>query len=257
MKKTLLILLLLFCSTLFAQKFIPKPNPMRLVNDYAKVLNGYDAEALEKKLVAFDDSTTNQIVVLTIPSLNGEVIEEVANKTYREWGIGTKKNSNGVLILIALEDRKIRIEVGRGLEGAIPDVIANDIIDNDLTPAFKQKNYIGGIAKAVDDLSKAAAGEYKEKRKRSNDSSDSGGGSILGVIFILFIVLMIIGNSGRGGGRGGRRGGGGWIAPLILSNLVGGGNSGGGWSDGGDSGGGGFGGFGGGDSGGGGASGGW
>ncbi len=255
MKKFLLIFSLLFCANVFAQKSIPKPNPMRLVNDYAKVLNDYDANQLERRLVALDDSTSNQIVILTVPSLNGEVLEDVAVNTFRSWGIGNKKTNNGILVLIALAERKIRIEVGYGLEGAIPDVIANDIIDNDLKPAFKQSNYIGGITKAVDDLGKAASGEYKEKRDRK--SNGGNGGSILGFIIILFVVLIIVGNSGRGGGRRGG-GGGGWIAPLILSNLVGGGGgSSSGWSGGGDSGGGGFGGFGGGSSGGGGASGGW
>jgi uncharacterized protein len=232
MKKFLSIFLLLLCVNLFAQKSIPKPNPPRLVVDNAGVLNSYDAEQLEKKLVALDDSTSNQIAVVTVNSLNGEVIEEVANK-------------------------KIRIEVGYGLEGAITDVQSKDIIENDLKPAFRANNFYGGINKAVDDLSKAAVGEYKVKR---NKSSGNSGGSILGFIIILFVVLMIVGNSGRGGGGGmmSRRGFGNIAETLLWANLLGGGRSsgGGGWSGGGDSGGG-FGGFGGGDSGGGGASGGW
>jgi uncharacterized protein len=87
-----------------------------------------------------------------------------------EIDIGNKKTNNGVLLLIAIDDRKVRIEVGYGLEGAIPDVIANDIINNDIKPAFRQKNYLGGITKAVEDLSKAAAGEYKTKRNRKGKS---------------------------------------------------------------------------------------
>ena len=254
MKKIIFIFFLLLNAIVFAQKSIPKPNPMRLVNDYAKVLNDYDANQLERKLIALDDSTSNQIVILTIPSLNGEIIEEVAVKTFREWGIGGKEKSNGILVLIAVQDKKIRIEVGYGLEGAIPDVVANDIINNDLKPAFKQNNFIGGITKAVDDLSKAAVGEYKVKRSKKDKGS--GGGSIFWFAIILVIVFIIMGNRGGGGGRGGRMNAGDLIAPLLFSSLLGGGRSsgGGGWG-GGD--GGGFGGFGGGSSGGGGASGDW
>ena len=252
MKKILCIIFLLFCANLFAQKVIPKPNPMRLVNDYAKVLDAYDAEQLERRLIALDDSTSNQIVVLTVPSLNGEIIEEVANKTFRDWGIGNKKTNNGVLIMIALQDKKIRIEVGYGLEGAIPDVTANDIINNDIKPAFKQQNFIGGIRKAVEDLSIAATGEYKIKTQKTNNGKGSGGGSILALIIIAVVIFMVI---GKGGGRGG---GGGLLGPLLLANLLSGGSRGGsGWGGGDSGGGGGFGGFGGGSSGGGGASGGW
>jgi uncharacterized protein len=243
MKKLLLLFLVVLHANVFAQKSIPKPNPVRLVNDYAQVLNAYDADMLEKKLVALDDSTSNQIVVLIVPSINGEVIEDVAVKTFRDWGIGNKKTNNGVLLLVAIQDRKVRIEVGYGLEGAIPDVVANDIINRDIKPAFKQGNYIGGITTAVDNLSKAAAGEYKVKRSKSKGD---GNGSILGIIIIIVIVILLAG----GRGRGGRGGGGSLIGPMILSSMLSGGG-------GGSSSGGGFGGFGGGSSGGGGASGDW
>lgn len=257
MKYFFSILLLSFTLFAGAQKSIPKPNPPRLVNDNAGLLNKLDADALEKKLVALDDSTSNQIVVLTVQSLNGEIIEDVAVNTFRDWGIGGKDKNNGVLLLIAVQDRKIRIEVGYGLEGAIPDVVANDIINNDLSPAFKKGNYLSGITKAVDDISKAAVGEYKVKRKKKND--EVSGKDILVFIIILFVVLMIVGRSGRGGGGGNmmnRRGSSDVVSTLFWLNLLnsGRGGSGGGWSDGG---GGGFGGFGGGSSGGGGASGGW
>ncbi len=244
MKKLLLLFLVVLHVSVFAQKSIPKPNPVRLVNDYAQVLNAYDADMLERKLVALDDSTSNQIVVLIVPSLNGEVIEDVAVKTFRDWGIGNKKTNNGILLLVAIQDRKVRIEVGYGLEGTIPDVIANDIINRDIKPAFKQGNYIGGITAAVDNLSKAAAGEYKVKRRKSKED---GNGSILGIIIIIIIFILLAG----GRGRGGRGGGGSLIGPMILSSMLSGG------SGGGSSSGGGFGGFGGGSSGGGGASGDW
>lgn len=229
---------------------------MRLVNDYAKVLNPHDAELLEQKLVALDDSTSNQIVVLTVPTLNGEIIEDVAVNTFREWGIGDQKKNNGILLLIAVNDRKVRIEVGYGLEGAIPDVIANNIINNDIKPAFRQQNYLGGITQAIDNLSKAAVGEYKVKRNKKAKRDSSGGGSILGFVVILVVVFIILGAGGGNGGgrRRGRIDASDLILPMLFSGLGRGGSSGGGgWSGGG----GGFGGFGGGSSGGGGASGGW
>jgi uncharacterized protein len=250
-KKLFAILLLFFLATQsIAQKSIPKPNPPRLVVDNAGVLNSYDADKLAKKLVALDDSTSNQIAIVTVKTLNDEPIEDVAVNTFREWGIGNKKTNNGVLILVAVNDRKIRIEVGYGLEGAIPDIIANDIIDNDIKPAFRQQNYISGLNKAVDDLSKAAVGEYKVKKDK-NTGSSVGGASILKFIFILFIVLIIVVR----GSRGGRGGGGGWIAPMLLGSMLS--NSSRSSSDWGGDGGSSFGGFGGGSSGGGGASGSW
>lgn len=252
MKKFLSVLLLFLSVQLLAQKSIPKPNPPRLVVDNANVLHEYDREQLEKKLVALDDSTSNQIAVVTVNTLNDEPIEDVATATFRDWGIGNKKTNNGVLILVAVQDRKIRIEVGYGLEGAIPDIVTSDIIERDIKPAFRLGNYYGGINKAVDDLSKAAVGEYKVHRNRQKDQP---GGGVPVFIFLVIIVVIIL--SVFRGGRGG--GGGGFIGPFILGNILGnamrdrdfGGGS--GWG-GGDSG---FGGFGGGSSGGGGASGDW
>jgi uncharacterized protein len=257
LKKLLLFFIVLFSLQVMAQKSIPKPVPARLVVDNANLLDSYDAQQLETKLEALDDSTSNQIAVVTIDSLNGEDIEDVATATFRDWGIGNKKTNNGVLLLISVKDRKIRIEVGYGLEGAIPDIIASDIIANDLAPAFQQKNYYSGINKAVDDIAKAAVGEYKIKR--NNQSGDSSSSLIIFVLIIAFVffILMIRGGGGKGGG--------GFIGPFILGNILGNMMSGGGrsnWGGGGfgggfGGGGGGFGGFGGGSSGGGGASGGW
>lgn len=236
-----------------AQKSIAKPVPARLVVDNANILTSAEVETLERKLVALDDSTSNQIAIVTVKSLNGEVLEDVAVATFRDWGIGNKKTRNGVLVLVSMEDRKIRIEVGYGLEGAIPDITANDIINNDIKPNFKQGNYYAGLNMAVDNLSKAASGEYHVTRQKPSAGGNGvGGGSILGIIIIIIIVMVL---AGRGGGNGG---GGGFIAPLLLGSMLGGiGRDSGGWGGGGSSGGGGFGGFGGGDSGGGGASGGW
>ena len=240
-------------TTVKAQNVIAKPNPPVLVTDMAGVLSPEEKQALENKLVAIDDSSSNQIAVVILPALDGNPIEEYATKLFREWGIGNKKTNNGILLLIAIQDRKMRIEVGYGLEGAIPDITSINIIDNDLKPAFRAGAYYDGIDKAIDDIAKAAVGEYKVKREKKSKSKGSN------AILFLFIIFIIVAILGKKGGGGSNIGGGGFsdiaTGMLLGSLLGGGGRSGGGWG-GGDSGGG-FGGFGGGSSGGGGASGGW
>lgn len=251
MLKNIFYLFLTFLSfNLNAQKSLPIPNPPSLVVDYAKILSDYDRKELNNKLIALDDSTSNQIVIAIVQTLNGEVIEEVALKTFREWGIGNKKTSNGIFLLIAIDDRKVRIEVGYGLEGAIPDVTAKDIIERDIKPAFRQGHYYSGINDAVDNLSKAAVGEYKVKRSKKSDKGVGGFGFL--IILIIIIIIVSISKGGGGGSGYGRRRNADWLLPLLFSSGgFGGGGSSGGFS------GGGFGGFGGGSSGGGGASGGW
>ena len=242
-----------------AQNVIEKPNPPVLVTDLAGVLSPEQKQALENKLVAIDDASSNQIAVVILPTLDGNPIEEYATKLFRTWGIGNKKTNNGILLLIAIQDKKIRIEVGYGLEGAIPDITANSIIDHDIKPAFRQQAYYEGIDKATDDIAKAAVGEYNEKRERRTKGK---GSNPLLFVLILFIIVAILGK--KGGGGGSNIGGGGFsdfATGMLLSTLLngGGGRSGGGGFGGGGfgGGGGGFGGFGGGSSGGGGASGGW
>ena len=260
MKKLLFILFASLAFTFsFSQDVLPKPNPPRLVNDAAGVLSAEQREILEQKLVALDDSTSNQIAVVLIKTLGDYAPEDYAQKLFREWGIGNKKTNNGILIFAAIDDRKLWITVGYGLEGAIPDVTASSIYRNEMVPEFKKQNYYRGIDNAINALTKAAVGEYKVKRERSTGNG-KGGGSIFTFLFIVFVVIMVLARGGRGGGGwgGGRRSGLGTIADaMIISSLLGGGRSsgGGGWG-GGDSGGG-FGGFGGGSSGGGGAGGGW
>ena len=237
-----------------AQNVIEKPNPPVLVTDLAGVLSPEQKQALENKLVALDDASSNQIAVVILPTLDGNPIEEYATKLFRTWGIGNKKTNNGILLLIAIQDKKIRIETGYGLEGAIPDITANSIIDNDIKPAFRQQAYFEGIDKATDDIAKAAVGEYNEKRERKTKGK---GSNPLLFVFILFIIVAILGK--KGGGGGSNIGGGGFsdiATGMLLGSLLGGGGRSGG-GDWGGGGGGGFGGFGGGSSGGGGASGGW
>ena len=244
-----------------SQTFPPKPNPPKLVNDLADVLSADEEARLEQKLVAYDDSTSNQVVILTIRTLEGYPIEEYALRVFREWQIGNKATNNGVLIIAAIEDRQIRIEVGYGLEGAIPDITANQIINSDIRPNFRSNDYYDGLDKASESIIKAASGEYQAPagyRKRGREGEGSGlRGLIIAAIVIIFILANINRRGGGGGGFMRRRGYRGLWGPTIFGSMLGSGSRGWGGGGGGWSGGGGFGGFGGGSSGGGGASGSW
>src|SRR5882724_12615793 len=249
------VFLFSFCVSAQIDKVIPKrPNPPRLVNDFTNTLTQEQISALESKLVAYDDSTSNQIAVVIISTTGDYSIEEVALGILRPtgWGVGNKDKNNGIVLLVAKDDHKVRIEVGYGLEGAIPDITAKAIIDNDITPNFKEGNFYRGLDQATDDIIKAAAGEYKAPSGYHKKGKGIGFGTI---IFLLILIFGILGNIGGRGGGGmmSRRGFGGFGTGWIIGSMMGGG-SGGGWSGGG---GGGFGGFGGGGGGGGGASGGW
>lgn len=230
----------------YAQNIPPRPNPPRLVNDLAGILLRQEVDALESKLVAYNDSTSSQVAIVTIKSTGAYDISDVALKIFRDWGIGTKEKNNGLLILVAVDDRKVWIATGYGMEGAVPDAIANRIIDQIIKPNFREGHYYQGLDEATNAIAKAAAGEYKAIPRKSGSRK---GGSIF-IAIIVFIILASIINNRRGGGTTiSRRGFGGWGAWPM------GGGGGGGWSGGG--GGGGFGGFGGGSSGGGGAGGSW
>jgi uncharacterized protein len=263
MKRLVTILLVLLSMASWAQDIgnIIKNKPNRLVNDYAGVLDAGNRDALERKLVAYDDSTSTQVVIVLVNTLGDRPIEETSLAILRGWGIGNKKTNNGILILAAIEDRKIRIEVGYGLEGAIPDITANQIIRNDIAPNFRSGDYYAGLNSAAESVIKAAQGEYKAPKDYRKGKSKNIGGSFIGIAVIIILIIVF---ASRGGGGGGgymsRRGfSGSSLAPFIIGSLLGGGGrsgggGGGGWSGGG---GGGFGGFGGGSGGGGGASGSW
>ena len=265
MKRVLSLIILLISLGAAAQieKVIPsRPSPPRLVNDLTGTLTPEQADALERKLVQYDDSTSNQVAVVIIPTTGDYPVEDVALRILRDWGVGNKEKNNGIVILIAKDDHKIRIEVGYGLEGAVPDITAKSIIDNDITPEFRQGNYYRGLDRATSDIFKAAAGEYKAPQGYGSRGKGKGIGIGAIVFFIiLFIILGSIGGRGRGGGgMMSRRGYGDFWAGWIIGNILSGGSRGGGWGGGGGggwSGGGGFGGFGGGGGGGGGASGSW
>ncbi len=167
-----------------AQDIPKKPAVPKLVNDFANVLSADQEAALERKLVAYDDSTSNQVTVITIETLNDYPIEEYSLKILRDWGIGNQQTNNGVLILAVIADRKIRIETGYGLEGAIPDIIANNIITNDIVPSFRSENYYEGLDKATNSIIAAAAGECYSCL-RAMETGDAKPGFLSGQLFLL------------------------------------------------------------------------
>jgi uncharacterized protein len=249
MRKILLIITVFFsfCASAQMEKIISTPpNPPKLVNDYTNTLTPQQKEALEAKLVKYDDSTSNQVTVVIVEKLDGYSIEDAAIELGRKWGVGNKDFNNGVVILVAKGDRKITIQVGYGLEGVLTDLTTKSIIDNTITPNFKGGNYYRGLDEGTDDIIKAAEGRYKAPSGYNNRKKK--GVSIGTIIFIIIVLLIIFGGAAGPTGTYVSRGG--------FTGWSGGGR-GGGWSGGGGSSGGGFGGFGGGSFGGGGSSGSW
>lgn len=259
--------LLLLCATGVVRAadsdFPPSPNPPRLVNDLAGMLQPGQIQMLEQKLLAYTDSTSNEIAIVTISSIGQYDIADYSVRLFNKWGIGGKKHDNGLLVLVAKEQRKIWITTGYGLEGVLPDGLIGQIIRSEIEPSFKDRNFYKGLDQGTNALMEAARGEYKAESK-SPQGKGGGIGTVIFILFVLFLFFIISGRGGGGSNRRNRRGGDGlltdlgWIAASMLSNR---GRSSGGWGGsggfGGGSSGGGFGGFGGGSSGGGGAGGSW
>ena len=265
-KKNISIFLkLLVCffitSLSFAQYNIPEiPKLQTSVYDYANVLSATEKSQLEEKLIRYSDSTTTQIVIVTIESLKGEDVSALATKWGQTWGIGgTAKDDNGVIILLAKDERKIAINPGYGLEDRLTAGTGGEIIRNIIIPEFKAGSYFNGLDKGTSAIIDVFKGKYKGERKQNKKD---GKFPILPFIIIFIVIMIIIAKNKNNGGNSGNNSGGGpsLLDVLILSSLGRsggfGGSSGGGF--GGGSGGGGFGGgFGGGGFSGGGSSGGW
>lgn len=254
--------LLLFVNVSFAQKIPARPNPPRLVNDYADILTDKQERALENKLVAYNDSTSTQICVVTVLSLNGTTSDDFAQKLGEKWGVGTK-NNNGVVILVkpktADELGDVSIQVGYGMEPYVTDAVNYGIRTKEMIPAFKEGDYYRGIDNAVDAIIGLASGAFKADKYAQEDDSGTLGLVFLGILFLFIYFILKAFN--KGGGSSGN--GGFWrglLWGILLSGLNGGGRGRGGGSSWGNSGGswgggsGGFGGFGGGHFGGGGGS---
>ena len=229
-------LLSIFLSTsffAFSQRTIP-PHGGVWVRDEATLLSASAVGQLEAILKGYRDSTSNQIAILTVPSLEGEDIDGYSIRVTDEWKLGKKDTDNGVLLLIAVQDRKIRIEVGLGLEGVLTDALSSRIIRNEIAPHFRQGDNEGGVKAGVLSIIQAIKGQYV------NNDSPRRKGSRSPWSTLLFIIIIIIFMSRRGKGGGGGMGG--YLAAGMLGSALG--RSSGSWGSGGSDfgGGGGFGG---------------
>lgn len=258
---TLLSALLFLPLSVYAQTLLPRTEPPRLVNDFTGVLSSAEVQSLENKLVAFNDSTSNQIAVVIVNDLQGYDKSEYAYKVAKDWGVGQSDFNNGILMLVKTKTNaspgQIFIATGYGLEGAIPDIACAEIIDREILPRFREGDYYGGLDAGTDVLMSLASGEYNYDTYAGGGSS----GSFPGTIFIIFIIIVIIIASASNSNNKHIKKSGTSNLPLwLLMSMMGGGKShGGSWGgfSGGGGGGGGFGGFGGGGFGGGGAGGSW
>lgn len=239
------VFLILFFVSISSLELLAQPEIPELkqyANDFTNSIPQSKLQQLSNELRKFDDATSNQIILLIINTLDGYPLDMYANEVAEKNKIGTKGNDNGILFLVVKNDRKMRIEVGYGLEGALPDALASSIIRNEVAPYFKKDNYYSGIIAGLSAIIAATKGEYIRDRRRDSNDND-GGGFPWG--FLIFIIIFLVFGKNRGG----------LGALLLLGALGGGGRSSGGFGGGGFSGGGfsgGGGGFGGG-----GASGGW
>ena len=248
MNKKPALLAFAFAASLacYAQEIPEAPDPPRLVNDLADILSDAEEQYLEQKLLAWEDSTSNQLAVVLVNTLSGMEVSDYSVQLARKWKIGSTKN-NGILLLAAVEDRKTRIEVGYGLEGRITDAVSRRILADELKPEFRDGRYLSGLDKATDKIISAASGEYKAEPGKTKGKKKKGMGWAL-IISIIVILYLISRNRGGGGG-------GGFLTGMLMGNMMSGGRH-SSWGDF-SSGSGSFGGFGGGDFGGGGSSGDW
>jgi uncharacterized protein len=231
----------------------------RVVDD-ANVIAPQARTSLEAKLKDLEDKSGIQLVVATVPSLDDQDVESYANGLFRAWKLGEKQKNNGVLLLVAPRERKVRIEVGYGLEGTLTDAISKLIITNAVVPRFKANDYAGGIDRGVDDIIAVLTTDSADWQARPHLRVDDqpslvdAAGPLLVLIIFAILFLTMVHNARNSGGRIVRRGGNTifipWAGPFGGGSFRGGSSWGGGDSGGGFSGGGGS-------SGGGGASGGW
>jgi uncharacterized protein len=265
----LLALSVLFCvvpvEMIYSQDIPERPSPPRLVNDFARILGADEVRSLEQKLVSFNDSTSTQIALVIVPSLNGYDKADFSQRLAEKWGIGQKGLNNGILILIKPKtgdsNGQVQISPGYGLEGAIPDITCAEIIDREMLPSFRNGDYYSGIDRAANTLMSLARGEYSAAEYGHKAKKSSGKNIPFGlIIFVVFIIIAMT-SRGSGGSNNKHISTGGlpfWMLMGMMNSGRGSGGSWGGFSGGGSSGGGGgFGGFGGGSFGGGGAGGSW
>jgi uncharacterized protein len=249
----LLFVLLAFGTALKAQLPSP-PNPPRLVNDYTNTLTAHQVDVLERKLVAYNDSTSTQILVLLVDDLQGYSVEQYATEIGHNWGVGQKGKNNGAVILVkpkkGSERGQVNINTGYGVEEYVTDATAKRIIEKEMIPAFKEDDYYTGIDNAVNVIMDLCSGKFTQ------DEYTDDGFPLWFIVLIVIAIIIILSkfsdNNGQSYSGGGHR-----TIWIPMGGGFGGGSFGGGSFGGGGFSGGGFGGFGGGGFGGGGASGSW
>jgi uncharacterized protein len=214
------------------------PKPDRYFNDYAGVVSKSAALRFNEELAQFERETSDQIVVAIFPKMQSDSdIADYTQRVSQAWGVGQKERRNGLVLFVFVQDRKMFIQVGYGLEGALPDITAFDITEYRMKPLFRNGDYEGGLATGIDSIFKAIRGEYKGSGNTVAERNRRGGGAPSFLFFIIFLIALIVisrimrrlGGYGYSSGRGG---------PIFFP----GGGGGGGWSSGGG-GGGGFSGF--------------
>lgn len=269
MKQILTIILFMSNMALFAQDLPSRPNPPRLVNDLTgSTLSSREANALERKLLAYEDTTSTQVGVLIVNSLNGYEVVDYAQRVADDWKVGQANKDNGVLVVVAVNDRKAAIVTGYGMEGTITDAATYTIREDFMNPRFREGNFYKGLDDATDVIFKLASGEFTaDEVAKGRTRGEGRKGLPFGFLFILFFfILPAIAGRRRRRGIGTR--GIPWWAWLMMGSSMGSGRrdnnwdnfrgGGGGFGGGSGSGfGGGFGGFGGGSFGGGGSGGSW
>jgi len=230
----LAVALLLLAIYAQAAEVIP-PKPDRYFNDYARIVSPSAALRFNEQLAQFERETSDQVVVAVFPKMQSDSdIADYTQRVAQAWGVGTKERRNGVLLFVFIEDRKMFIQVGYGLEAVLPDATAFDITEYRIKPHFRANDYEGGLAAGIDSILKAVRGEYEGSGKTIREQSRTGGTPAFVSFIVFLVILIVISRLIRLGGYGysSRRGG-----PVFLPIGLGGG--GGAWS----SGGGGFSGF--------------
>lgn len=244
---TLFLSLLLLSLTQVGWAKATFPEPTGYVNDYVGILSSQQKQTLTNAITELEEKTSAEVAIAVVESIDPYDIEQYAVKLFEKWAIGVKEKDNGVLIVLALQERSVRIEVGYGLEGILPDGLAGEIIRSDMIPFFKEKNYAEGLIQGTRAVIKQVAKEYQvditglPSAKKPIHQKDTALGSLLEFIFLILFFILVFG-----------------FKSGLLGFFLFGPRGGGYWGSGGGGGfGGGFGGFGGGSSGGGGASGRW
>jgi uncharacterized protein len=232
------ILGVLLCVAAFAAYALTFPELTGRVVDDAGVLDPSTRAALERKLAEFETKTTGQLVVVTLKSLQGTSIEDYGYQLGRHWQIGQKEKNTGALLIVAPNERKVRIEVGYGFEGTLTDAVSRLIIENSIIPRFRANDFAGGVGRGVDDIIQAVSVDSEEWKARAKQRPDDQPGlvDVLALVFFLFISFMIVrsvAGQGRGyaqTGAGSRRGARG---PIFIPIPGSWGSSGSSWSGGG------------------------